>query len=344
MKATTLSPSQGPRRELRMTDVAIVARVSAMTVSRALRDLASVSPSTRRRVEAAVKQTGYVTNRIAGNLSSRRSNVVGLVVPSLRNSLFAETIQGVADTLGQAYDLMVADSGYSLKGEEAAVLAFLRQRVCGVALHNTTHTMSTRRLLKEAGIPCVETGNLTRDPIDMSVGFSNFAAGYAMTEYLIRRGYRSVGFVSLPVLDNDRAAARRTGYIKALQRHRLPVDGRLILEARSGLRGGGEALVELMNRKPKGVDAVFLTGDVLATGAVLEAHRRGWRVPERVAIAGSDDNELQEIVVPSVTSIRFPRYEIGRRAGGMILDRVTGRAPVPAVLDLGFELMQRDSA
>lgn len=341
MKATHPSPES--RRDLRMTDVASVARVSAMTVSRALRDPASVSPSTRRRVEAAVKQTGYVTNRIAGNLSSRHSNVVGLVVPSLRNSLFAETIQGVADTLGQEYDLLVADSGYSLKGEEAAVLAFLRQRVCGVALHNTKHTLSTRRLLKEAGMPCVETGNVTRDPIDMSVGFSNFDAGFAMTEYLIGRGYRSIGFVSLPVRDNDRAAARRKGYIKALQRHRLPVDGRVILEAPSGLRSGGEALAELMNRKTS-VDAVFLTGDVLATGAVLEANRRGWKIPDDVAIAGSDDNELQEIVVPSITSIRFPRYEIGRRAGVMILDRVTGQATAQPVLDLGFELMQRESA
>ncbi len=326
-----------------MVDVARLAGVSTMTVSRALRHPESVSTRARGRIARAVRDTGYLPNRIAGHLSSMRSNVVGLVVPSLRNSLFAETIQGVADVLGQHYDLMVADSGYTLRGEETAVRAFLGQRVCAMVLHNTTHTLALRRLLRDAGVPCVETGNLVRHPIDMAVGFSNLDAGFAMTAHLIGRGYRRIAFVSLPTRDNDRAAARRAGYIKALERHRRRVDEDLILETPPGLRSGGAALARLLDGGPR-VDAVFLTGDVLATGAVLEANRRGWTIPSRIAIAGSDDNELQESVVPSITSIRFPRYDIGRRAGELLIDRVEGRGPGGAVVDLGFEIVQRESA
>lgn len=331
------------RRAARMTDIAAMAGVSAMTVSRVLRDPGCVTPETLRRIEAAIEETGYVPNRLAGSLASRRSSVVGMIVPSLRNSLFVETIQGVSDILGAEHPLLIADSGYTLKGEEVAIRAFLAQRISGVVLHNTKHTPRSRTMLKEAGIPCIETGNLIRQPIDMSVSFSNHDAACAMTAYLLGRGYRRIGFVSLPIRDNDRAAERKAGYLSALAQAGIAADPARITESLPGLRNGGQALVRLMEASPD-IDAVFLSGDVLATGALLEANRRGWKVPERVAIAGSDDNELQESVSPPLTTLRFPRYEIGRRAAAMLLDRLGGRSDGSAVLDLGFEIMERDSA
>jgi LacI family gluconate utilization system Gnt-I transcriptional repressor len=331
------------RRAARMTDIAAMAGVSAMTVSRVLRDPRCVTPETLRRIEAAIEETGYVPNRLAGSLASRRSAVVGMIVPSLRNSLFVETIQGVSDILGAEHPLLIADSGYTLKGEEVAIRAFLAQRIAGVVLHNTKHTPRSRAMLKEAGIPCIETGNLIRQPIDMSVSFSNHDAAHAMTAYLLGRGYRRIGFVSLPIRDNDRAAERKAGYLSALAQAGIAADPALITESLPGLRNGGRALVRLMEASSD-IDAVFLSGDVLATGALLEANRRGWKVPERVAIAGSDDNELQESVSPPLTTLRFPRYEIGRRAAAMLLDRLGGRSDGSAVLDLGFEIMERDSA
>ena len=104
----------------------------------------------------------------------------------------------------------------------------------------------------------------------------------------------------------------------------------------------GLALAKLVEAK-SGVDAVFLTGDVLAAGAVLEAGRRGWRVPRDVAIAGSDDNELQENITPPLTSIRFPRYEIGRNAARLLLDRVETESAGSVVMDLGFRIIERQS-
>jgi LacI family gluconate utilization system Gnt-I transcriptional repressor len=331
------------RRGARMADVAQMAGVSAMTVSRVLRDPNCVTPKTLRRIEAAIDATGYVPNRVAGSLASRRTNIVGLIVPSLRNSLFAETIKGVSDILGAEYPLMIADSGYSLKGEEAAIRAYLGQRICGIVMHNTKHTPRSRAMLEEAGIPSVETGNLVRQPIDMAVGFSNHDAAAAMTRHLIDRGYRRIGFVSLPIKDNDRAAERKAGYLTALSRAPIAVDPDLILESPPGLKSGGEALVRLIEAAPD-IDAVFLSGDVLATGALLEANRRGWVVPGRIAIVGSDDSELQECVSPPLTALRFPRYEIGRRAAGLLLDRLAGRSSGPAIVDLGFEIIERASA
>ncbi|MBB5696248.1 LacI family DNA-binding transcriptional regulator [Muricoccus pecuniae] len=325
-----------------MAEVAALAGVSTMTVSRALRDPSTVTDGTMRRIRSAIDATGYVPNRIAGSLASRRSNIVGVIVPSLRNSLFAETIQGIADALGSAYDLMIANSGYSLPGEETAIRAFLAQRVCGIVLHNARHTRESTDLLREAGIPCIETGNLVSRPIDMTIGFSNREAARAMTAHLVARHYRRIGFVSLPVRENDRAAERRAGYLAALAEAGIEVDPSLVLESPPGLRGGAEALVTLMALSPR-PEAAFLTGDVLAVGALLEANRRGWSVPGDIAIAGSDDNELHSQVSPPLTSLRFPRYEIGRLAGVMLLERLQGNTRAPAIVDLGFEIVERAS-
>lgn len=342
MKGTAGADARQGRQGARMADIAAMAGVSAMTVSRVLRNPKCVTPATLSRIEAAIDATGYVPNRVAASLASRRTSIVGLIVPSLRNSLFAEMIKGVSDTLGAAHPLMVADSGYSLGGEETAIRAFLEQRVCGVVLHNTRHSRRARAMLREAGIPCIETGNLTRRPVDMAIGFSNREAASAMTEYLIGRGYRHIGFVSLPTRENDRAAERKAGYLAALSRAAVAADPRCIIESPPGLRNGGLALARLVETAP-GIDAVFLSGDVLATGALLEANKRGWAVPGRIAIAGSDDNELQESVSPPLTTLRFPRYEIGCGAATMLLERLSG-CEGPAIVDLGFEIVRRASA
>jgi LacI family gluconate utilization system Gnt-I transcriptional repressor len=328
---------------VRIRDVARHAGVSPMTVSRALSDPRKVSDEMRRRVEAAVSEIGYLPNRIAGSLSSSRSDVVGLVLPSIRNSLFANTVQGISDVLrSTGFHLIIADSGYSLDDEERSIDALLQQRVCGLVLHSTRHTSRAGRLVAKAGIPVVEIGNLTPRPLDMTVSYSNFDAAKAMTLHLARLGYRRIGFVTLPVPDNDRSIERRRGYLAAVAELGIPSDPRLVLEMPSGIGSGAEAIVRLMQVEPA-PDAVFFAGDVLAVGAVFECQRRNWPVPSRIAIASFDDVDSLRYIVPGVTSVRIPRYEIGRRSAEVLLDRVSGRAEDRLSIDLKFEIIQRQS-
>ncbi len=340
------SDANGSRRGApgtRMRDVARKAGVSVMTVSRALNDPERVSEKMRRRVQSAVEETGYVHNRLARSLSSQRSDVVGLIVPSLRNSLFAETIQGISDVLAEEdFQLMIADSGHSLADEDELVGAFLAQRVAGLVLHNTSHTRHAAEMIRKAKIPVVENGNLTDKPLDSVVSYSNFEASRAMTTHLARLGYKTIGFVSLSVEDNERASERRRGYVAAMEALGRSVDPRLILEQSSGLAAGADAVVQLVGSVPE-VDAVFFAGDVLAIGAVFECHRRGWSVPKRIGIASFDDVDLLRHVDPSVTTIRLPRYEIGRRSAECLLDRISGRSDKSISVNLGFDIVQRES-
>ncbi|MBU0796995.1 MAG: LacI family DNA-binding transcriptional regulator [Alphaproteobacteria bacterium] len=333
----------GHAKSVRMSDVARLARVSAMTVSRALRAPDTVSEDTRERIRDAIEKTGYIPNRLAGNLSSRHSDVIGLIVPSLRNSLFAETIQAIADNLGKAgFHVLIAESGHSLEVEETLVLAFLSQQVSGIILHNTAHTPRIRAILTKADIPVIETGDLTRDPIDIVVSYSNFEAAKAMTHHLHRRGYRRIAFVSLATETNDRMRQRRSGYLAALEELDLKQDRQLILETPEGLSGGRDALVRLLDLK-KRPDAIFCAGDVLAVGAALECQRRNLRLPEDVAIASFDDLDILDHLVPRITALRLPRREIGLFSASILLQRILKLGGGVIAKDLGFDIIQRES-
>jgi LacI family gluconate utilization system Gnt-I transcriptional repressor len=163
-----------------------------------------------------------------------------------------------------------------------------------------------------------------------------------MTAYLLGKGYRKVAFVSAPVGEHERAAARWRGYRAALKAHAVSYDAKLVIETSLGLRQGADALLEILRREPK-VDAVFYSGDIMAVGALFECLRQGWSVPERVAIAVFDDQQIAAESIPSLTTVSVPGEEIGRRATQMLLDRLLGKAVEPKRVDMGFTVVERES-
>lgn len=328
---------------VRMVDVARLAGVSAITVSRVLNHPDKVADSTRERVMAAVESTGYIPNSVAGSLASRRTRVIGALVPTITNSIFADTIDGLSDVLTPAgYQLLLGATGYSLQEESRLVTAMLAQRPAGLLATGLQHETQGRALLCTTDIPIVETWNVDGEPVDMAVGFSNFRACYAMVETLARRGARCIGFVSAPTTANDRAEQRLHGYRHAVRDLGLDTDPKLEREAKFSFHAGAERLLELIAERPD-VEAIFFANDILAIGALFECHRRGIRVPEDLGIAGFDDVELAAQVNPGLTTVRIPRYGIGREAARMILQRLEGEDVEPRVRDLGFEIVERQS-
>jgi LacI family transcriptional regulator, gluconate utilization system Gnt-I transcriptional repressor len=328
----------------RMADVAHHAGVAAITVSRALRDPDSVSPDVRKRVSAAVKALGYVPNLAAGTLKSQRSQIVAAIVPTLRSSVFAETVQGLNDELrAQGYQLLLANSGYSTAAEETLVAALLGRQPEGIVLTGIQHTRKLRDLLSGISIPVVETWDLADDPIDMMVGFSNFEAARQITLALVDRGYRHIAFAGVPPESEPRSARRLAGYAKAVSERGLPEIVDSSIEVGLEMSQGGEALERLVARYPE-IDAVFFANDPLAFGALQRCQRRGWAVPKRIAVAGFGDFEIARETIPALTTVRIPGYEIGRTAARMILERRDNGPPAATAVDLGFEIVIRDSA
>jgi LacI family gluconate utilization system Gnt-I transcriptional repressor len=327
-----------------MADVARLAKVSVITVSRVLREPDKVADDTRTRVLAAIQTIGYVPNLVARSLKSRRSGVVAAVIPSVTHSIVAEVVRGMTEVLeDEGLHLLLADSGFSPTEEEALVAAFLARRPDAMYLTGTTHTPGTRRMLDAARIPVVETGNLTATPIDMVVGYSNLEAARAMTHALIERGRRNIGYIGQKGRDYiDRVQDRHSGYVAALKDRALAADDSLEVEVELSYRGGAAGVGELLARR-KDLDAIFCTSDVIALGALFECQRRDIAVPARIALAGMDDQEIASQCVPALSTMRMPRYEMGRRAAALLCRRLAGERIAARAVDLGYELVLRET-
>jgi len=332
-----------PQRTL-LRDVAERAGVSAMTVTRTLRQPEKVAKGTRARVEAAVRELGYTPDLNARGLASRKSGLVAAIVPLLTNSLIAEIVQGLTDALSEHdFQLLIGASGFDAVAEESLIREFLSRRVDALFLTGTERTPAAIRMLKRSRLPVVEGGNLSARPIDMVVGYSNVRAAMEISHHLIEHHKGPVGYIGATPRNNDRARDRRRGFEAACAAARRRVDPRHCIETRLDLVAGAEAMAALILRKPR-VRAVFCSADVLAVGAMFECGRQQLAIPRDVAVAGFDDLDIAGQIVPALTTLRVPRYAIGRQAGTMICERLAGQRVAERVVDVGYRLVVRDSA
>jgi LacI family transcriptional regulator, gluconate utilization system Gnt-I transcriptional repressor len=328
-----------------MSDVARLAGVSPMTVSRALHRPEMLSSETLERIRTVISGLDYVPDMVAGSLSSTSSRTIGIVVPTLSHSIFSETIQGISDALRPLrFQTFVSATGFSMEMEELVVRAMLGRRPDSMVLTGFNHTEATRRMLADSGTTVFEMWNTSRPPIDMAVGFSNKQAASDMTRYLIDRGFRQIGYIGGPIEFNDRTQDREAGFIEAMKDAGLRVPAHAIVREPLEYSGGARALERLLQHRPR-VEAIFAGAEMLAVGALSAALERGISVPKDLAIAGFDDSELGMLMKPRLTSVRLPRYEVGRLIAQNILARISGELPVPPkVVDVGYTLVIRDSA
>ncbi|WP_439495324.1 LacI family DNA-binding transcriptional regulator [Bosea sp. (in: a-proteobacteria)] len=326
-----------------MSDVARAAGFSLITVSRALRHPEQVTDATRRRIAAVMAELGYVPNLVAGGLAATETRIVSVIVPYVAHGVFADNIQGVAEALEPAgYCVLLGNSGGAPERSESIVRMLLGHRPAGVIIQGADHTEAARQMLRRTNVPIVEIGTLPKAPIDSVVGYSNIEAARTMTAHLIAGGRKRVAFVNYPPHYNDRAAARLDGYRLALAEAGLAFDPALVVETGFGIREGRLALQDLLARGCN-PDAVFCGSDLWAAGMIAECRRRGIVVPDDLAVAGFSDHEIATETDPAITTIRVPRYEIGRKAGELILARLRGEHTGPEIIDLGFAFKKRDS-
>ena len=324
-----------------LSDVAKVAGVSAITASRALNTPGKVSPDALKRIQDAIKKTGYVPNMLAGGLASSRSRLVAALVPTIAGPVFLETVQALTEALAESgYQLMLGQSGYSGAREDALLDAIIGRRPDGIVLTGIMHSAEGRRRLLASGIPIVETWDLTPTPIDMLVGFSHENVGSAVADYLVGKGRRKLAIVTA---DDHRAGLRRKGFVETARRLGVTAVPACVVPAPTTLGNGRAGLADLLGRHPD-IDAVFCSSDILALGVITEAHARGIAVPEGFAVFGFGDLAFAGDTFPALTTVRIDGNAIGRQAARFIVERAEGRAIVERVIDLGFSIVKRESA
>ncbi|MBZ8131849.1 LacI family DNA-binding transcriptional regulator [Afifella sp. IM 167] len=324
-------------------DIAARADVSPITVSRALRGSEVVRPETREHIARIARELGYIPNFAAGMLTSKVSSMIAVIVPNMANSIFATTLQEIGEGVGEdGYQLLIGCSDYSLEREEELVRTFLSRQTDAIVLTGHLHTPATEKMLRQSRVPVVEMWSLSGAPLGVSIGVNNYDAAVTATEHLISRGRRRIAYIGGDPSGNDRAQARIQGYRDTLEKAGLDFDPALLRTGSFEFDTGAEA-VSFFVEEGLDVDAIFAASDIIALGVILELNRRRIAMPEKIAVCGFDDARIAQMVQPALTTIKFPRREIGQRVAEALLAMLSGRAPPQKTCDIGYSLIVRET-
>ena len=322
-----------------LAQVAEAAGVGESTVSRVLRNHGSFSGKTRDRVMAAVERLGYVPNRIAGTLASTGSRLVAFVIPSLSNIVFADVLRGAGGTLEEnQHQAVFAVTDYDPEREEALVASMLAWRPTAVMLAGYEHTEGTVKMLRAASCRVVELLDVDGVALDLAVGFSNRAAGRESAHFMLKRGYRRIGYVGHDLDRDTRAGKRYSSFCETLSADGMPLVDQEIHAGASSVENGRLGLERLLARSPD-LDAVYFSNDDMALGGYFHCLARGISIPSQLAIFGYNGLDIGRVTPQPLSTIRTPRVAIGQVAAQLVV----ANAP-PQVVDLGFQLIEGATA
>jgi LacI family gluconate utilization system Gnt-I transcriptional repressor len=340
-------PSRRARKNtgrVTLSDLAALIGVTKVTVSRALNTPELVSVTTLERVRAAVQQTGYTPDLIAGSLASNRSRLIVALIPAMAGSVFQETVEALTTELAaNGYQLLIGQSGYDESREDALIDAILGRRPAGIVLTGVVHSQDARRKLRESGIPVVETWDITREPIDMLVGFSHEKVGKAAALHMLAQGVTRAAVIT----PGDRRAQVRTqAFVKAFAKGAadspvaIPV---VTMPSPASLGDGRRGLASLLDEHA-GIEAIFCGADILALGALIEARVRGLDIPQQLRVIGYGDMNFAKDTDPPLTTIRIDGTRIGKLAASLLVDRIKDGEVDQRVIDVGFKLIERETS
>lgn len=326
-----------------LSDVARLAGVAPMTVSRCLNQPETVREQTRLKVQRAIEQTGYVPNRLAGALASSRSRLVAVVLPMVTNPIFSDTFHAINERLTQSgYQVLLGVSGYQTEQEQELLEVILSRRPDGIILTGTLHTPASRHRLRASKVPVVETWDLSSEPIDMLVGFSHGQVGREVAHHLLGKGYRDFALLAV---NDPRGLRRADSFIKTLGEQGIADVPQQVFEGLPTLAHGREGLSLLLEGPKAAVRPLMIvcTSDTIAHGVLTEAAARGIRVPQDIAVMGFGDMNFAAHTFPSLSTVRIDGLQMGDSAAQMLLQRLKGQESAVTTQDIGFTVIERES-
>jgi LacI family transcriptional regulator len=317
----------GQAANVTIRDVARLSGVSAMTVSRVINHSARVSPDTRRRVEEAISELGYVPSRLARGLSQQRTGTLALIVPDVANPFFTLIVRGSEDVARRAgYRMILCDTRADLGLEREVIEEMIAHRVEGILIAPVSdRSRDHMRRLEQFGVPFVLVDR-TVSGVDADAVLGDSAGGSRqLVEHLIALGHRRIGLI-VESDDVSTARDRRQGYETALAAAGIPVDPELVADATVDPSGGLDGVRRLLALEDRPT-AVFTVNNLVALGAIEGVRAAGLEVPDDVALVCFDDIEYASRLYPFLTAMEQPAETFGSLGTQLLLERIEGRGP-----------------
>jgi LacI family transcriptional regulator len=336
------APRRPPPKVITINEIAREAGVSTATVSRAFNQPNQVKKATRERVLAATERNHYVSHGLAGGLASRRSRLLGLVIPTVTNSIYASSTQAVHQAAQRAgYTVLVGVSDFSEVREAELIHQLVSRRVEGLILTGERRSAAVYEKIIRNHCPFVITWKLTRSRDRPSVSFDNVKATRVAVDHLLGLGHRRIGLICGRTDLNDRALQRRTAFERVLRDAKIEPDPELIFERGFEFVEGGAAMHRMLqlSRPPS---AVFCANDIQAIGAISECRNVGLSVPDEMSIVGFDDLPIAQYITPTLTTVHVPAEEMGDSAAKRLIVAIEANEPV-LPLELMTDLVIRET-
>ena len=321
-------------------DIAEEAGVSTATVSRVMNNPSEVAPATRAAVATVIARHGYLSNGIAVSLASARSGTLGVVIPTITNSIYAastQAIQSVAQAAG--YTVLLGVSEFSSTAEDEVIRQLLKRRVDGLILTGGERSPALYDFIRSNQVSFIITWKRTEAAGMASVSFDNYEGARLAMRHLIELGHRDIALVCGRSEVNDRARERRKAYEDAMGEIGVDVPAGWIHEANFDHAEGRRAMQRILalRRRPS---AVFCANDIQAIGALFECQEQGVSVPDQMSLIGFDDVAAAQYVRPQLTTIRVPAHAMGEVAARRLLDAIKNKSD-PTGHALAVELVVR---
>jgi DNA-binding LacI/PurR family transcriptional regulator len=330
---------------VRLKEIAELARVSVMTVSKALRDAHDVSAETKTRVKLIAQQLGYVPDSTAQGLRTRKTKLFGLIIPSSADPVFSRLVLGVEEAAYEAgYDLLLAHTMNIPEREEACIRRFLSRRVDGLLIAPVYRMAEEARIYEELFAREVPTLLLGHRAAFCSrfkaIATDDLQSSTTATRHLLELGHRRIAFLAGPP-GTPWAQERFEGYRHALREAGLEVDDRLVFQAGRTIEDGAAAATQILN---EGLDATAIqaVSDSAAIGCARTLMNQGIRIPEDCSLVGFGNYPLSEHFCVPLTTLRQPKYRLGTAA--VYAMRQLLRGETPETKPLPAELVIRSSS
>jgi LacI family gluconate utilization system Gnt-I transcriptional repressor len=332
------------RTSVTMRDISEAVGVSVMTVSRAFKADKSVNEKTRKKILQVAQDLGYVFDSTAANLRTQSTNFVAVIIPSINNANFADTVGALSDRLEEAgMQVLLGSSGYSVAKEEELIAQLLRRKPDAIVVTGGRHSPAARKMLSNAGIPVVETWDLPTDPINHTVGFSNAETMHALVDHFVENGSERIAFIGGDSNDDTRGADRRRGFIAAMERHNLDPN-RLMNTGQTpvSMREGADAMGRILDTMPD-VQAVIGVSDLVAFGALTECQRRGVSVPGDISLAGFGAYDISQVCHPTLTTIDPKPRQMGTDVANLLIGLRTKTENTPETIRIDWTICPAQS-